>query len=340
MLRYTLVLICLLPLSFCSKEKAEHGGGLHGAAGQARKLGIHNPVFDTEALLGEISRRRKRVLNSGETGAAGEDLEDLPDNLREKRLRTLAASHDNNKNGIIEKDELHDWIMSSFAIVDHEEATERLAEDDKNEDGKVTLAEILEKQYGYSEEDLASFQKDAKEDEDDDDAAETAAMLNEEKMKFEAADLNKDGTLDEKEFQAFYLPHNYPHMYDVELQRSINDMDKNKDGFVSKEEFIMDTLEEMDAEDAAEEQRAVEESQFVDLDKDNDGKLSKEEMRPWVLTDNESIAKEEVEHLLTECDKDGDHKLTIDEIIEKADEFATSSATDYGRVLHFVRDEL
>jgi len=317
MLRYALVLICVLPLSLCSKEKTEHGGGMHGAAGQARKLGIHNPVFDTEALL----------------GAAGEDLEDLPDNLREKRLRTLAASHDNNKNGVIEKDELHEWIMSSFAIVDHEEATERLTEDDINKDGKVTLAEILEKQYGYSEADIAAFEKDAKEDEDDDDAAETAAMLKEEKVKFDVADLNKDGTLDEKEFQAFYLPHNYPHMYDVELQRSMNDMDKNKDGFISKDEFVM-------AEDSVEEQRADEEKQFGELDTNGDGKLSKEEMKPWVLTDNESIAKEEVEHLLTECDKDSDGQLTIDEIIEKADEFATSSATDYGRVLHFVRDEL
>ena len=50
-----------------------------------------------------------------ESGAAGEDLEDLPDNVREKRLRTLAASHDNNKNGLIEENELHEWIMSSFA---------------------------------------------------------------------------------------------------------------------------------------------------------------------------------------------------------------------------------
>jgi len=326
MLRYTLVLVCLLPLSLCSKEKGnqnkrkvEHGG-LHGAAGQARKLGIHNPVFDTEALL----------------GAAGEDLEDLPDNVREKRLRTLAASHDNNKNGLIEENELHEWIMSSFAIVDHEEATERLAEDDKNNDGKVTLAEILEKQYGYSEEDIERFEKDVKADEDDEDAAEVHANIRAEMSKFKDADQDKDGMLNQDEYMAFYLPQNFAYMSEGEVDRVMSIVDSDKDGSVSLKEFLIHDS----AEDSVEEQRAVEETQFKDLDKDGDGKLSSEEMKPWVLTDNESIAKEEVEHLLQEADKDGDKKLSIDEIIKAADEFATSSATDYGRVLHFVRDEL
>ena len=43
-----------------------------------------------------------------------DDLSDLPDDVRLKRLRNLAKSHDANNNDIIETDELKAWIMESF----------------------------------------------------------------------------------------------------------------------------------------------------------------------------------------------------------------------------------
>lgn len=79
---------------------------------------------------------------------------------------------------------------------------------------------------------------------------------------------------------------------------------------------------------------------FEELDKDKDGKLTSEELRPWVLPDNSEAAAEEVEHLVNVCDENSDGHLAIDEIVAKEDEFLRSSATDYGRTLHFVKDEL
>lgn len=89
-----------------------------------------------------------------------------------------------------------------------------------------------------------------------------------------------------------------------------------------------------------EEARKAEETNFKELDKDNDGKLNREELRHWAVPDNSDITDDEVEHLMKECDENNDGKLSVEEIISKEEEFMGSSTTDYGRHLHFVRDEL
>lgn len=93
-------------------------------------------------------------------------------------------------------------------------------------------------------------------------------------------------------------------------------------------------------ENVDDETRISEMTNFEELDKDKDGKLTPDELRPWALPDNEDVAKEEAEHLLNMCDLNRDGKLSIEEIVNKEEEFIGSSATDYGRTLHFVRDEL
>ena len=50
--------------------------------------------------------------------------------------------------------------------------------------------------------------------------------------------MDKDGSLDDKEYLAFFQPYDFPHMYEVEMAKTMKDFDKDKDGFVSKEEFI------------------------------------------------------------------------------------------------------
>jgi len=311
----TAVLACLLPFCLCVHEKAEHGAAHHYSLYHTKDG--HNPVFDQEALLG-----------AGST----DELEDLPDDVRERRLRNLAMSHDKNKDGVIEASELKEWILHSFSIVDREEAAERMAEDDGNKDGKVTLAEIYDKQYGHTLEEVEEMQKEGTKPSDEAEMDVLDVIL-EDKKKFAAADLDKDGSLDSKEFQAFFLPHNFPHMYDIEMERAMKDMDKNKDGSVALDEFIMN-------DQSDEEQLLAEKEQFAELDKNKDGKLNVAELKPWALADNDQIADEEVEHLIDECDENKDKKLSIDEVVKKADDFVTSSATDYGRVLHFVKDEL
>ena len=67
-------------------------------------------------------------------------------------------------------------------------------------------------------------------------------MVDDEKKKFDAADLNKDGSLDGEEYVAFVYPYDFAHMHDVELERTLQEQDKDKDGIITKEEFIGDSM--------------------------------------------------------------------------------------------------
>ncbi|XP_059140269.1 reticulocalbin-2-like [Physella acuta] len=306
-----LMFFCCTTLLGATPENSEHGA--HKLSESHYKDGIHNPVFDQEALLG--SRKY-------------DDLAELPQEVRIKRLRNLAKSHDTNNNDIIETSELKDWILQSFRMLDREEALDKLKDDDENGDGKITFGEILHKQFGYTESDLADLENIEKEEEGTD----VLQLVTDDKKRFNAADLDKDGVLDENEYIAYYQPYDFPHMAEVEMEKAMRDADKDKDGFVSIKEFIGDHVDE--------EVRLSEMTNFEELDIDKDGKLTPEELKPWALPDNEDVAKEEVEHLLNMCDKDKDGHLSIEEIVMKEDEFLGSSATDYGRTLHFVKDEL
>ena len=63
-------------------------------------------------------------------------------------------------------------------------------------------------------------------------------MVEEDHLKFNAADKNKDGSLDEQEYVAFEFPYDFEHMHDIEMNRAMKDYDKNSDGFVTLEEFL------------------------------------------------------------------------------------------------------
>ena len=54
----------------------------------------------------------------------------------------------------------------------------------------------------------------------------------------QAADTDKDGVLDREEFASFLHPQDTPHMKDIVVQEALDDMDKDKDGYVTVEEYI------------------------------------------------------------------------------------------------------
>lgn len=70
-------------------------------------------------------------------------------------------------------------------------------------------------------------------------------VLEEDKKRFDAADLDKDGALKKDEFVAYLYPADFPHMHDVEMERTLQDHDKNKDGIITKEEFLADSMQYM-----------------------------------------------------------------------------------------------
>jgi len=63
-------------------------------------------------------------------------------------------------------------------------------------------------------------------------------MVGDEEDKFYLADRDEDTNLDVAEYAAFLHPQNYDYMHDHEIDNSLVDYDKNKDGFVSFAEYL------------------------------------------------------------------------------------------------------
>lgn len=87
------------------------------------------------------------------------------------------------------------------------------------------------------------------------------------------------------------------------------------------------------SEGATDEARISSEDNFAELDKDKDSILSLEELKEWVVPGTDELADDEANHLISMADINGDGQLTMEEILDKTDQFVGSSATDYGNVL-------
>lgn len=294
------VLAVFVTVSHTVKEKSEHGHQKHFDHGE------HNPHHDHEAILGSTKEE--------------EEFEELPPEEAKKRLGILAVRMDVNQDGVVNMEELTDWIINSFRKLDEEDIGREMEDQDKDGDGLISWEEYMVSQAYDTVHD------------DDEEQESYKTMKDEDELRFKAADLNKDGKLDKDEFMAFSHPYNYDHMFESEKQIKLNAIDKDKDDKVSIEEFLSDAGGD-----------EGEKAKFEDYDKNKDGNLDSDEMKPWLMADNnQEAAVEEAKHLFSLLGKVKPEELqmSIQEIMDHHEEFVGSSATDYGNVLHSVRDEL
>lgn len=63
-------------------------------------------------------------------------------------------------------------------------------------------------------------------------------LIKNEKTMFDAADSNKDGQLDRGEFLVFQFPEENPAMHPHLLAQTLEEKDKDSDGFINFEEFL------------------------------------------------------------------------------------------------------
>ncbi|NWX01189.1 CALU protein, partial [Caloenas nicobarica] len=116
-------------------------------------------------------------------------------------------------------------------------------------------------------------------------------------------------------------------------QETMEDIDKNGDGFIDLEEYIGDMYSQ-DGDADEPEWVKTEREQFVEFrDKNHDGKMDQEETKAWILPSDYDHAEAEARHLLYESDLNKDGKLSKEEIVEKYDLFVGSQATDFGEAL-------
>ncbi|XP_046385127.1 reticulocalbin-2 isoform X1 [Ischnura elegans] len=290
--------------------------------------GEHHVEFDHEAILGSVKE--------------AEEFDQLPPEEAKKRLAVLLKKMDLDGDENISRKELKAWILRSFRMLSDEEAKERMEDADENEDGKVSWVEHVADSYGpdrSDEDDVDELGNTIMKLKDMD--VEDEKLMKDDKVLFDAADLNKDGVLDASEYPYFSHPEEHPEMWPIILQQTLREKDTDNDGRISFQEFVGT---EGSTRQKDREWLIAEKDKFDhDFDKDRDGSLDSSEIIAWMVPSNEEIAEEEVSHLFASSDDDHDDLLSFPEVLDHHDIFVGSEATDYGDHLHNIHtfpDEL
>lgn len=63
-------------------------------------------------------------------------------------------------------------------------------------------------------------------------------MLARDERRFKKADVDGNNALSTEEFGAFLHPENNEHMKDLVVEETLEDIDKDKDGFITLDEYI------------------------------------------------------------------------------------------------------
>jgi len=272
----------------------------------------HNDDYDHEAFLGEEAKT----------------FDDLTPEESKKRLAEIVDKIDKDKNGLVTEAELQEWIKFTQRRYIYEDVERQWTSHEMNHDSLLSWDEYLNVTYGFlSKDDMAGNE--------DNSGFDYKEMISRDRTRFTAADGDKDDKLTQSEFADFLHPEETKHMQHIVIQETLNDIDKDKDGFVSLDEYIAD-MYHPEGGDKEEEPEWVtnEKEQFKEYrDKDKDGKLNTEEVKDWIIPPDYDHTDAETKHLIFEADADKDGKLSKEEIIEKYDVFVGSQATDFGEAL-------
>ncbi|VDM40819.1 unnamed protein product [Toxocara canis] len=256
---------------------------------------------------------------------SADEFDDLPAEESKRRLAIIARRMDTDGDGFIDSNELTDWIHKSMISLDKEETAERFAEMDVDRDGFVTWQEYLTEAFGDGEAPVEEMDTDDR------------RLMDEDRRYFLAADDDHDNRLSAKEFDAFQNPEHYPHMHKTLVEMTMLEKDRNFDGRVDLKEFMGDIGDNIESE-----WYTVEKSRFEDeYDADKNGFLEGDEINKWLIPNLNETARQEAEHLISSADKDGDGRLTVDEIVAEHAVFVGSEATNFGeRLTDMTHEEL
>lgn len=268
----------------------------------------HNNEYDHEAFLGKEDAKTFDQLTPEES---------------KERLGIIVDKIDKDHDGFVTEAELKDWVQyvqKRYVLSDTERMWKEHEIDDKD---TLEWKSYKKRTYGYED------------DQNDENSPNFSYkdQINRDERRWKAADKNNDGLLSKEEFSDFLHPEEAEHMRDIVVQETIEDIDKDKDGFISLEEYIGDMWPNKDGEEEPEWVKSERDQYNNYRDKNGDGKMDSEEVKSWIIPSDYDHSEAEAKHLIYESDSDKDGKLSKAEILDKYDLFVGSQATDFGEAL-------
>ncbi|XP_014672656.1 PREDICTED: calumenin-A-like [Priapulus caudatus] len=269
----------------------------------------HNAQYDHEAFLGQ--------------NEAGQ-FDQLPPDESRRRLGIIVDKIDTDGDGFVSEPELTSWITSIQKQYIDEDVDRQWTHYQHGSDSDAMTFEHYKKvTFG-----------DRQEDDDSEHGKMYANMLKRDKRRWEGADENGDGKLTLKEFISFVHPEESEHMHDIIVQETMDDVDKDQDGFISVGEYLGDFSQKDENGDVEPEWLETERQHFYSFrDKNQNGKMDPDEVKDWILPTGYDHAGMESRHLIHSADTDNDEKLTKEEILLKWELFVGSQATGWGEAL-------
>lgn len=271
--------------------------------------GEHNADYDHDAFLGHEDKATFDQLSPEES---------------KERLGIIVSKIDKDGDSLVTEQELKDWIryvQTRYIVQD----TDRMWKDHQpDEDNALSWKSYQKRTFGYDDDPNEKGSR----------TEAYAEMINRDRRRWKKADKDGDDRLSKEEFMDFLHPEDAEHMRDIVVMETLEDIDKDHDGYISMKEYIDDMWPNRENADEEPDWVKNERKQFADFrDKNGDGKLDKTEVREWIIPENFDHARAEARHLIFESDRDKDGKLTKQEILDKYDLFVGSQATDFGEAL-------
>lgn len=273
----------------------------------------HNPEYDHEAFLGKD---------------AAQSFDQLSHKEAQRRLSMIVDKVDANGDGQVDEAELSEWIKHVSHRYVFEDAMRQWPHVDRDGDGSVTWEEVKEATFGSVEDEDEIYDQHRQ--------LTVKEMVARDSRRFKHADGNQDGRLDKDEFAVFLHPEERAELKGLVVDETLQDMDKDRDGRVTLQEYVDDLWPAYERKENPEEPDWVKnerESFHSTRDRNGDGVLDREELAHWVMPEGYNPHQAEARHLIRSADANKDKVLTKQEILEEQDLFVGSQATDYGDYL-------
>ncbi|PHJ14888.1 membrane-associated calcum-binding [Cystoisospora suis] len=235
------------------------------------------------------------------------DIKDI-----KERMMALFDMIDANHDSQIDTEEAREWSTKLKNAMHQHQVRMEFQAIDKNNDGKVSLAE-LEATYvdGQDQKQLEEHKKEVE-------------------RRFRTVDKDNDGLLDLKEITILMDPGKDEELMKIEVEEIFAAQDKDSDRKITLAEFI-----ETEGGTVTDAEKAELQKEFSGYDLNHDDVIDEEELKK-IIADPHA---HEIRMLLEEFTKDlKDGKVNKDEWEKDFETFAVSMLTDNGEVLRFPED--